>query len=963
MAPPKIEQLIHDEIDIKHKTTSKKNPFEVATKKTTIKRSSNEIYPQRKGLNKPQIKSNKPIDILFEKLEKLLDLPYEDIIIDVLYNRLFQDNINDELKKRYKVIEQLLDYLLELQKYSIESYNNDKLMQEKNLITISLHDIKTFSKLINVIIVQGIYPVINTFQIGIPFEKRRLKEFTIKSVKITTLPKNLQFHQELLQLLYDKFFKLFSSKSDITDLLTKGTGYSDFLVISISLLTIPYFKFESNLKSKYHERFKIIEYIPQTFELFQTYSLLLSTPSPPYFKTFVMNRLQTLPYDAPKKDGVLSLIEFVLGLRDNEDINIEKFDHVANVILTKPSSVSTINYFTSIGNQFYDLLININRPNVTSCVGYVIEKLWNTNKLVTTDFILKRIWNNFKPENEDKDILVTEAQLNNNINVLISLTKKGLEPSLYKTVIEPIITSLWGYYLFCKKNSKGIEIISNLLTSYFTVMKDFDNDNISGLKIIANNLVTDGDDLWKFEIGLNNMVQIIKRKIEFENLTKEQKLNKYLNDLDFSVTSFIKLLENVDDELIQELFNRILKNWLENKKTLLDDENPFLKLIDLKLLEAIGEKFKDILAQTPDAMLEMVYNFLNSKKGIQTIQEGEDSDDEDEEIETLPVLLELLSAILSENDVIVDDKCSKLLVKLNKLLSNLINSSDLNQNVKKSIESLHSRIENIIHGDYPVFDELDVQKNQLARAITSLNDPLVPIRAHGLYLLRQLIESKSSIIALDFVINLHLVQLKDTEPFIYLNVIKGLEKLIEFDELQVLKILCNLYSNKDEDLDERLKIGEVLLRYITNSGELFTGELANLIVNTTIYIIRPENQMDNNLRMSSMSLLGTCCKVNPLGIVTNLETALDCAIGILNLETSKDEAIMRRSAIVLILDLILGTSESDKIEFPSTYKEKVIVRLKYIVETDNDLLTREQAQKVLDTINELVKLAMEMYND
>lgn len=224
---------------------------------------------------------------------------------------------------------------------------------------------------------------------------------------------------------------------------------------------------------------------------------------------------------------------------------------------------------------------------------------------------------------------------------------------------------------------------------------------------------------------------------------------------------------------------------------------------------------------------------------------------------------------------------------------------------------------------------------------------------------------KSSVITLDFAINLHLVQLKDPEPFIYLNVIKGLETLIEWNEPLVLDSLCKLYLQDDVELDEKLRIGEVILRYIQRAGQTFTGNSAKLIVETTLAVIRRagNNRKDDRLRMSSMSLLGTCCKVNPLGMIDNLNYALDASIGILELETDKDQAIMRRAAIMLIYDLILGTSETDKVEFPQQYKSKVITVLRYVAETDNDLLVREQAQKVFATVEELIELAMELYKE
>ena len=70
--------------------------------------------------------------------------------------------------------------------------------------------------------------------------------------------------------------------------------------------------------------------------------------------------------------------------------------------------------------------------------GICFGKLWQRNKLVVTDFVLQRIWNNFNPPPKDEGILVTEAQLNNNINVILSLTKRvgtRFIPSSYSTCV------------------------------------------------------------------------------------------------------------------------------------------------------------------------------------------------------------------------------------------------------------------------------------------------------------------------------------------------------------------------------------------------------------------------------------------------------------------------------------------------------------------------------------------------
>lgn len=83
------------------------------------------------------------------------------------------------------------------------------------------------------------------------------------------------------------------------------------------------------------------------------------------------------------------------------------------------------------------------------------------------------------------------------------------------------------------------------------------------------------------------MTQIVTEKPEFVSQSKESKINKFLNDLDFACELFVKVLEELDDSLIQQLFVKILNNWLNNDTQILggEERDPFLMLLDLRLLE------------------------------------------------------------------------------------------------------------------------------------------------------------------------------------------------------------------------------------------------------------------------------------------------------------------------------------------------------------------------------------------
>lgn len=982
---PKIEEVKEKQPLVKP------NPFAINEKKATIRRDPKDLYSTkelRKGLHTPEYNRGSPLDKVFLDLEKKIDGDLDELSLDVLCDRILSTPIEDVFERRYNLVDALLNYLIDIQDCSITETPN------KDLISISLHDIKTFSKLINIIIIHAIYPAINTFKIGIPIAKRRLNDFskTKKPTTIDQLPQNnhktyvkkFENNERLLGLAYTKLKHVFSKESDAKDLLIKGTGYSDFLTISITLITCPYFD-QSKKPSLLKEFNDFVIQLPSTYELFQTYTLYMTSPSPPFFKLFVLHQLGELHYSSPKGDGLLSLIEFVLGLRENEDINVEKFDHVANGVLLKPKHITTINYFSKIGKDMFDLLANINRPNITSCVGHILERLWLKNKLVTQDFFLKIIWNNLNPSNtSNDDCLVSEKNFNDTINVLISLQNKGLSPDLTQFLFKPILLSLWGYYTFLLKTGKPYDVILNIITTYFITLKDHEDleNDFFGLDKISKSLVFSSDS-WEYNYGPNNLPIIVKKSIKIGS-TKDEKMNTFFNDLDSACKAFITLLKGLDDTYVFGIFKIILKRWLklgqnENVIGTNEDENPLIILIDLRLVESIANDFKEDIAKTPNDMLIIAEEFLSSsnftiikKESDDKDSDDEDSDDEDDfdsstNEEVFPILLELVSAIMEEaKESAVDSKTKDLLISIIKHLKRIgkKQSHPIVERNKNSIDVLINRIESVVSGETKEVSVKSIQRKNLSNIIANLNDPLVPIRAHGLYLLRQMIEEKSEVLSLDFAINLHLMQLKDEDPFIFLNVIKGLESLIDFSTKDVIPILLKIYTNEDKNtnIDERLKIGEVLLRYIRQADGVITTAFETT-VNGTLDMIRrypdPDRNQDDRIRMSSMSLLGECCKVNPSGISARLTDVLDCAIGILQLEKDHEKAIMRRSAVVLIHDLVIGTSNSSQVPFPNEYKEKVVIILKYISETDSDVLTREQAITVLEDIDELTKLAFE----
>lgn len=976
MVSPKIEDLSIGPPNGSPSKTSfpRRNPFQPA-KKSTYRRKPHEIAHDRvvpattgarRGLNTPQLLNPTPLDAEFSMWDSILEGPLDELTIDVLSKKIesFDMDTNLSFDTRLLVITHILEGLEKVQLLS----NNVK-HSDVNLLKISLHDIKIFSKMINAVVVLGIYPALDPFGIGVSLNKRQLNS-TQGLVGDDSYLKRISIadSERLLTTIYEKLFLIMSVKSDVADLLSRGTGFSDLITVAVALITVPHF--DGDRKNQIEASFdSSLCTIADTYELYQTFNLLLMSTSPQYFKNYIMSKLQLLPCKAPRGDGLLTLIEFVLGLRDHEDINVEKFEQVASVVLLKPRQISTVEYFISIGAQMYDLLININKPAVTSCVGFTLEKLWEKNQSVTRDFFIKKVWDGINPTSD----MVSEASFNNNINVLISLTNKGLDQSLMKAMIDPILLPLWAYFKFVLRGGKPAEIVLGILVAYFSVLDETAATKTANF--LAENLMCNGGNSWMFATGINGLTEIIPRNILPDSAsTKTAKMGSFVKELDEACLAMTKLLSDLDDSLIRTVFVGALNRWLSvNERPLISEsESLFIILGDLKLLECVGESFNEILAESPKDILVIVENLLSKKVENEPLPSTEpvDSDDEDESDEffysqTVSVVLKLLSTVLCEPSVWLDEESRGMLksIKAHLVILKVENSFS-----STAATSLAERIEELLSGDLPARNNSDIEQRVFKKAVTSLGDPLVPIRAHGLYLLRQLIEAKSDVLSVDFVFELHMVQIKDPDPFVYLNVIKGLDSLTAMDPEGVLTKLVEIYANAGEssDLDDRLRVGEILLRFINRQNKLFSGLSAGLVVRATLSVLRrsldSSKQEEIQLRMSSMSLLGVCCRVNPLGFVDHIEDALECAIGVLQLETSHDEAVMRRAAVVLIHDLILGTSDTSAVIFPAEYRPKVISVLKYSQEFDSDPLVREQCSMVLSTVDDLVKAAIEAHD-
>lgn len=118
---------------------------------------------------------------------------------------------------------------------------------------------------------------------------------------------------------------------------------------------------------------------------------------------------------------------------------------------------------------------------------------------------------------------------------------------------------------------------------------------------------------------------------------------------------------------------------------------------------------------------------------------------------------------------------------------------------------------------------LEASKEKYKTAMKSLQDDLLPIRAHGMGMLKEMALTKDPLVSsgegLSQLLDIFIRLVQDEDSYIYLNAVKGLSAMTDAYGNEIIQKLGALYSDPQQKLDNRLRIGEALLQTIQRSGD------------------------------------------------------------------------------------------------------------------------------------------------
>ncbi|KAI8909686.1 hypothetical protein EDD86DRAFT_143613 [Gorgonomyces haynaldii] len=188
----------------------------------------------------------------------------------------------------------------------------------------------------------------------------------------------------------------------------------------------------------------------------------------------------------------------------------------------------------------------------------------------------------------------------------------------------------------------------------------------------------------------------------------------------------------------------------------------------------------------------------------------------------------------------------------------------------------------LVQLNVPKSESQSASLKRFTEALNDLKDELLPVRAHGLTALKNMLLEKDPVAEenVDGIISIFLELIGDEDSFIYLNAVKGLNALGEAYPQHILAKMASRYKDETNDLDYRLRLGEAFLQIIQRAGPTLSVHAS--IVAENIFLVLLSKQTE--IQSSALSLLSALAQENLHLFVPFMYQILDYIHSCLQLE-------------------------------------------------------------------------------
>ena len=215
-----------------------------------------------------------------------------------------------------------------------------------------------------------------------------------------------------------------------------------------------------------------------------------------------------------------------------------------------------------------------------------------------------------------------------------------------------------------------------------------------------------------------------------------------------------------------------------------------------------------------------------------------------------------------------DDQTTIIFFSIYRELINKLKNAEHRAEMKKKIlkikdkcrsEQMRKQIDLIFNVKQEESPSMDPSLMAFEDAMKLLRSSEIYCKVYGSDLLIKLLKKRDpqALVNRHTILAVALQNLKETESYAYLNVIRLLVVLTHFMDSEVIDALMVEYKNHDLEIDERLKIGEVILKVTEELGET-SAKFKTSLVHCFLLGSRDTHQ---EFRTSSLVNLGTICRI------------------------------------------------------------------------------------------------------
>ncbi|KAJ3986901.1 hypothetical protein F5890DRAFT_1636144 [Lentinula detonsa] len=748
-----------------------------------------------------------------------------------------------------------------------------------------------------------------------------------------------------------------------------------------------------------------------------------------------------------RPEGVKGLCAAVFGDSENVDeVQLEKLQHISRVLNIAPAGMKSEEYFSTVVPRIMDLLQESRHPAYRRAAAFALSQMLAVKDRIPAKIVLSLLHDPFL-KGSDKPTDVTTAL--NDLTIL--LTNSDPSPELISSLLSPVVRPLYAllFHLDTVKTSDPElkEVVRGLLMTWSRIA------STSEAVDILWSILDDEASQWHTDLEggvqrVSSATGIASATAKLSLFTPETlsnaaeagELDPGANVLDLypDPRHFAVFLKSTNrDEILSQFFVKLLGGYRDNKNN--EDGNPVRTLVYLQLIMQLQAEISDgsksaglfskatqILAfikqalETASSSPESVSqkNVASPGKGklrLSDLQLNSDEDrasegDSDDDLsdseaftaddEMKETSITLLLSVLEGNDTL-SARTEPILNEIFELLEPLVNNSP------SAVRAVAREARIVMTARLALGDDISPKKVAVSqeespreiyqKALKLLQDPILPVRAHGLLLLRQLAAASSGQTKVDSalvpaLLEIFVQSIQDDDSYIFLNAVQGLAALVDNYDRSILKRLVYDYTKyldgleagnmTQHDVDTRIRLGEALSMVIRRCGEALGGT-GNVIIPPLLRVVR-SSTAPTTLRTSSLSLLADCQKTYALALLPYFVDLVEGMVDLLQVETTsasfadnpKSEGRapnmddhptytntkfppLRRAALHFLTVLIRGTTKEiyesleDTPHMSPELTKRMRITLGYISSTDDDMLVRVMAREALEDLAQL----------